>query len=503
MPAVRAAPYAPVKEHIQEPPVSARKLLTKGNIWSIIPEEWALPPKSECQVINMETQRPSTPLFSNRALVNLTVPIALNSLMAIFMGMADSIMVSSAGAAAVSAVSLVDALNNVFTTAFDAIPIGGSVVTSQYIGARQYEKAKASVCQILYSGFTIAVICMTLLLCFRKQVLNLIYGTIEQDVFDNAVTYFTLTLISFPFLVIGCTSTATLRAMAKSRQAVTITITVNFLNVIGNAILIYGFKIGVAGAAISTTLARIVWCVWGVLAMQSKKLPMQVDKIFPIRLDWDIMKRVLRVGSANGFENALFYVGRLLVSSLVASLGTVYIAAYSLASNLNNFGWTMTGAFTTSSMTVVGQCVGAGEKAQARQNAKKLLMAATVTMVISFSLVAIFSHQLVSLYDLTPEELDVAAYHTRFAAILTIFTGYSLSFVPMGSFRAAGDIRYPMVVTIATMFIFRVAFSYLLCYGFHLGLMSVWIGMAADWVCRTVLNSVHFIRGKWLDKKLI
>ena len=451
----------------------------------------------------METLKPRAPLFSNRALVNLTVPIALNSLMAIFMGMADSMMVSSAGAAAVSAVSLVDAINNVFTTAFDAIPVGGAIVTSQYIGAKQIEKAKQSVRQIIYSGFTIALLCMVLLLCFRKQVLNLIYGSIEQDVFDNAVTYFTLTLISFPFLVLGCTGTATLRAMAKSRQAVTITITANALNVVGNAILIYGFKMGVAGAALATTFSRVVWCVWGMIAIRSKKLPMQVDKVLPIRIEKDIMKRVLKVGTTNGFENALFYVGRLMVSTLIASLGTVYIAAYSLASSLNNFGWTMIAAYSMTSMTVVGQCIGAGEKGQAKHNAKKLLFAATVTMVVCFGLVALFSNQLVGLYDLKPEELAVAAYHTRFAALLTIFTGYSMSFAPMGAFRAAGDIRYPMVVTIATMFIFRVGLSYLLCYVFGLGLYSVWLGMAADWVCRTILNSVHFTRGKWLDKKLI
>ncbi len=451
----------------------------------------------------MEALNQRAPMFSNRALINLGVPIALNSLMAIFMGMADSVMVSSAGVAAVSAVSLVDAVNNVFTTSFDAIPIGGSIVTSQYIGARQYEKAKESVRQILYSGVMIALVCMTLLLCFRKQVLNLIYGTIEQDVFDHAVTYFTLTLISFPFLVTGCTATATLRAMAKSRQAVTITITVNLLNVVGNAILIYGFKMGVAGAAISTTFGRIVWCIWGLLAMRSKKLPMQIKNIFPIRVNWDTMKRVLRVGTTSGMENGLFYVGRLAVSSLVASLGTIYVAAYSLASTLNNFGWVMLGTFTTTSMTVVGQCVGAGEKGQAKQNAKKLLMASTVTMLATFSLVFLFRNQLVRLYDLTPEELDVAAYYTGVAALLTIFTGYSMSFVPMGMFRAAGDIRYPMAVTLTTMAVFRVGLSYLLCLGFGLGLMGVWLGMAADWLCRTILNTIHFCRGKWLDKKLI
>lgn len=291
--------------------------------------------------------------------------------------------------------------------------------------------------------------------------------------------------------------------MAKNRQAVTITITANALNVVGNAILIYGFKMGVAGAAIATTFSRVIWCVWGMIAIRSKKLPTQLEKVFPIRIDKDIMKRVLKVGTTNGFENALFYVGRLLVSTLIASLGTVYIAAYSLASSLNNFGWTMIAAYSTTAMTVVGQCIGAGEKGQAKQNAKKLLFAATITMVVCFGLVALFSNQLVGLYDLKPEELEVAAYYTRFAALLTIFTGYSMSFAPMGAFRAAGDIRYPVVVTTSTMFIFRVGLSYLLCYGFGLGLESVWLGMAADWICRTILNSIHFVRGKWLDKKLI
>jgi Na+-driven multidrug efflux pump len=162
--------------------------------------------------VDMETTNQRAPMFSNRALLNLGIPLALSSLMTILMGTADSIMVSTAGAAAVSAVSIVDAINAVFTTAFDSIPIGGSVVTSQYIGAKRFDKAKECVSQILYAVVLFATLCMVLLLCFRKQVLNLIYGTIEPEVFNNAVTYFTITLVSYPFLVMGCTATATLRA---------------------------------------------------------------------------------------------------------------------------------------------------------------------------------------------------------------------------------------------------------------------------------------------------
>lgn len=451
----------------------------------------------------METLNKRTPLFTNRALINLGIPIVLNCLMSILMGTVDSIMVSAAGAAAVSAVSIVDAINNVFTTMFDSIPIGGSVVTSQYMGARQQEKAKESVRQILYSGVVLAFLCMVLMLCLRKQVLHWIYGTIEEDVFRQAVTYFTITLLSYPFLVAGCTATATLRSIARSRQAVTITISVNVLNVVGNAILIYGFDLGVAGAAISTVCSRIIWCVWGLLTLRNKKLPVPLEKVFPVRVDWDVMKRVLRVGMSNGFENGLFYVGRLLVSSLVASLGTLYIAAYSLSSTLSTFGWSILSAFTTTSMTVVGMCIGAGEKEQAKHNAKKMLVWSTVTMVALFSLVFIFRRQLVGLYKLKPEELDVAAYYTGVAAILTVISCYSMSFTPVGIFRAAGDIRYPLILASSTMILFRVGLSYLLCLGFQMGLMGVWLGMAADWLCRTIFNTIHFCRGKWLDKKLI
>ena len=444
-----------------------------------------------------------SPMFTNRALINLGFPILLNCLMSFLMGTVDSIMVSAAGAAAVSAVSIVDAINAVFTTVFDSIPIGGSVVTSQYLGAKQYEKAKESIRQILYSGVVLALICMVSMLCLRRQVLNWIYGTIEVDVYQQAVTYFTITLLSYPFLVAGCTATATLRSMAKSRQAVTITISVNALNVVGNAVLIYGFHLGVAGAAAATVFSRIVWCVWGLLALRSKKLSVQLDRIFPIRLDWSVLKRVLLVGMGNGFENGLFYVGRLLVSSLVASLGTVYIAAYSLSSTLSSFGWSALSAFTTTAMTVVGICIGAGEKEQARQNAKKMLLWSSVSMVVLFSLVFVFRRQLVGLYKLKTEELEVAAYYTGVAAVLTVITGYSMSFTPVGVFRAAGDLRYPVVLASATMILFRVGLSYLLCLYFEMGLMGVWLGMGADWLCRTIFNTVHFCRGKWLDKKLI
>ncbi len=456
-----------------------------------------------CKVMSMETVSKRPPLFSNRALVALTIPVILDALLSIIMGAVDSVMVSTAGESAVSAVSLVDAINIVFISFYAALSTGGSVVTSQYIGSREIDKAKICIRQILYAGLIVSVFFSVLLISLNEQTLTLVYGNLDQDVFDQAKTYFWITALGFPFSVIGTISTATLRAMARNKESVTISMTMNLVNIAGNAILIYGFNMGVAGAAIATTFGRFVFAVMGLISVHRKSLPVRYEKLWRFDFHWDIMKRVLRMGLSNGTENALFNIGRVLVSSLVSSFGTVYIAAHSVANTIGNIGWTITGSFGTVLLTVVGQCIGADETEQAKQYSKKLLSASTVVMLVIFSLVFLLRNQLVRLFDFAPETLQVCAYYVGAASVLTVLACYSLAFTPVMGFRAAGDIRYAMTLSISTMFIFRVGLSYLLCKVFGMGLMGVWLGMAVDWACRSILNSIHFHSGKWLHKKVI
>lgn len=451
----------------------------------------------------METEsRP--PLFTNRTLIGLTVPIIIDALLAIIAGMVDSAMVSSAGEAAVSAVSLVDAINILCISVFSSIAVGGSVITTQYIGSRNYGSASTSANQLLYAATAIATVLMAGMLCVHGPLLKLIYGSIETDVFDNAKVYFFITLLGYPFSAIGSSATAVLRSMGKNSQAVTITIVFNVINVIGNAILIYGFHMGVAGAAISTTFSRFMFAVLGLILAHRKSLPVRFRKLLRFRLDWDIMCRVLRIGLTNGLEGGLFHVGKILIASLVSSFGTVYIAANSVSGTINNIGWTIVGSFGTVLLTVVGQCIGAGEYEQAKAYVKKIITAATVAMVVIFGTVFLLRHQLVRLFDFGPESLETAAYYTGVSALFSIVSLYSLSFVPMNAFRAAGDIRYAVTLSLISMFAFRVAFCYVINAIFpSLGLMCVYIGMVADWALRSVMNIVRYRSGKWLHKRLI
>ncbi len=452
----------------------------------------------------MDAIEKRAPLFTNKVLVGMTIPIILDALLAIVAGMVDSAMVSSAGEAAVSAVSLADAINLLFIATFSGMAIGGSVVTSQYIGKRDYKHACVSANQLLYLSTAIAVFFMAALLCLRVPLLRLVYGSIEADVFENAKIYFFYTLLGYPFFAVGASSAAVLRAMGKNRQAVTITIFYNILNVIGNAILIYGFKLGVAGAAISTTCSRVVYAVMGVWLAHNKDLPAHFEKILKFRLDFSVMRRVFRIGITNGMENSLFYVGKILITSLIATFGTIAIAANSVASTLNNIGWTIVGSFGTVLLPVVGQCIGAGEPEQAKINMKKLLAAATVIMFTLFATVFLLRHQLVRLFDFGQEALDASAYYTGVMALCSIFSLYSFAFVPMQAFRAAGDIRYTTILSLSSMFAFRVALCFALNALFpSMGLMCVCVGMWADWVFRSVMNIIRYRSGKWLHKQMV
>ena len=447
---------------------------------------------------------PRPPLFTNRALVGLTIPVILDALLGIIAGMVDSAMVSSAGEAAVSAVSLVDSVNVLFISVFASIAVGGSVVTTQYVGSRNYKQACVSANQLFYAGTAISAVLMAIMLCLKEPLLRLIYGSIEADVFENAVTYFSITLIGYPFSAMGNASTAVLRSMGKNRQAVTTSITLNIINVIGNATLIYGFHMGVAGAAISTTFSRMVFAAMGLFLTHQKKLPVHFEKLLRFRLDFHVMRRVLRIGLTNGMESSLFHVGKILISSLVSSFGTVFIAANSVSFTINNIGWTIVGSFGTVLLTVVGQCIGADETEQAKAYTKKLLTVATVVMVAMFSCVFFLRRYLVLLFDFSPEALEVSAYYTGVSALFSIFTLYSFSFVPMSAFRAAGDIRYAVTLSITSMFAFRVAACYLVNALFpSIGLMCVYVGMGLDWGFRSVMNIIRYCSGKWLHKRLI
>ena len=451
----------------------------------------------------MHSEQRHSLMFSNRALVSLAVPIVLDSFLAILAGLVDTAMVSTAGEAAVSAVSLVDNVNMLFIYLMSAMATGGAVVTAQYIGSKNITKAKTAANQLIYISVAVSLAIMLPMLYFAPGIIHMVYGQIEPEVFENCKTYFFYILIGYPFFAIGTSCSALLRSMAKSKPALFIAAAVNVLNVIGNAVLIYGFDMGVAGAAISTTFSRVVWAAVSLWMLHSKSLAVHFEKLFKFRIDFDIMRRVTNIGMANGLENSLFQLGKILVSSLISTFGTIAIAANSVANTVLSIGWNTISSFGTTLLTVVGQCMGAGEYEQARMYTKKIANFGLIAVFVLFGSIFLLRNQIVGMFSFGPEALAESAKFVGIGALLTIGSVYAWSFMPMHSFRAAGDTRYALVLSVSSMFTFRVALSYLLGSYFKMGLLGVWLGMWADWICRAILNIIRYRSGKWLTKKVI
>ena len=447
-------------------------------------------------------QTKQEPMFTRKMIVALIVPLILEQLLSVFVGMADSIMVSSVGEAAVSGISLVDSINFLLIQLFAALATGGAVICSQYIGKRDNENAGQAAKQLLYFSVLFAALLGAVAIIFNRGLLRLIFGQVEDSVMESAETYFWLSAVSYPFLALYNAGAALFRSMNKSRVTLYISVLVNIINVAGNTLLIYGLNMGVAGAATATLAAR---AVGGIVIFWLLCKPRQLIHIanpFQFRMDGAMLKRILRIGIPTGTENSLFQLGKLLLSHLVATFGTASISANAISNTLVSLSNIPGAAIGLGLVTIVGQCMGARETKQASQYTKKMLALTFLLMNILNILMFIGAEWMAGIYHLSAEATSTAVTIIRsFALASAIF--WPLSFTIPNALRAAGDAKFTMVVSITSMFLFRVALAYLLAYTTDIGVMTVWLGMYADWVVRGVIYTIRFLRGKWKNIKLI
>ena len=445
----------------------------------------------------------SNPMFSNSQLISLAIPVVIDALLFMAVGLVDSVMVATAGSEAVSAVSLSDSILSFFMLIQNSIAAGGGVVAAQYIGRGDYESARRAAKQTLYISTLYSSIIMVLLLLFTSPVIRLVYGELDPAVFSNCKTYFFWILLGFPVYSIGNVCATMLRSQANTKLALYLAGAVNILNAIGNAILIYGFDMGVAGAAISTTVSRLVYCVLGVLVLRNREAPIYLSKIWKVRFEKDMLRRVMNIGIANGIEGGLNQFGSILISMMVAALGTATVTVVSITCKIGGLAWSLVSALQIVVMTVVGQCIGAGELEQAKMYTKKFTLYANVATFALFSLLIIFRNRVVLLYDLDAALLSECGKQLFYASAITILTFYGRAFIPLSSFRAAGDTKYAVCASLIGMFVGRVVLAYVFLSWLKLGALGLWIGMGANHLICAVFSTVRLRSGKWLNKKVI
>ena len=449
------------------------------------------------------TQKPINPLFTRQALVALLLPLIAEQALSVTIGLADTLMVSSVGEAAVSGVSLVDSFNTLMIQVMSALATGGAVVTSQYIGHREPKNAKAAAAQILFVLASFSLVVAAVVVVGRHAILRGIFGSIDADVMRYAETYFLLSALSYPFIGLYNAGAALFRAQGNSKISMLSSLVMNVINIGGNAVLIYGFGMGVLGAALASLVSRAVSCLVVLWLLQRPGCPLRVEGLKALAPDGSLIRRILRVGIPAGIENGMFQIGKLSVSSLTSTLGTAAIAANAVANTASTFLNIPANAVGMAALTVVGQCLGAGEKEQAVYYSRRLLLTAYCgAWVMNLSAFLFANRFVISLFNLSPEAQTMALQVMVWFNFVSLFFWPS-SFTLPNILRAAGDARFTMAVSILSMWVFRVGFCYVMVLGFHGRLLSIWMGMFLDWVFRSLCFFVRFARGRWMEQSVI
>lgn len=441
-------------------------------------------------------------MFTNRMIRSLLIPVVLEQLLNSIMGTADTMMVSNVGSAAISAVSLVDSINILVIQAFSALAAGGAIVCAQYIGQQNQERANESARQVLFIITLISIVVSAICLGFKKPLLRLIFGSVEVDVMRASEIYFFYTALSFPFIALYDAAASIFRAQDNTKGPMTISMISNIMNIVGNAIMIWGFHMGVAGAAIATLISRIFCALVVLIQLRRERQPIVVRDYLKIRPDWPMIGRILGIGIPSGVENSMFQLGKLAIQSTVSTLGTVAIAAQAMTNILENLNGIAGIGVGVGLMTIVGQCMGANRKDEAVYYIKKLSVIAEVTIIVSCLLVFILTRPVTMLGGMEKTSADMCRHMVMWITIVKPIM-WVLAFVPAYGLRAAGDVKFSMISSCAVMWLCRFCLSVLLIRGLGFGPMGVWIGMFADWTVRAVLFTWRFHSRKWLEHKVI
>lgn len=440
--------------------------------------------------------------FSNRALIALIIPIIIEQFLALLVGLADTLMVSYAGEAAVSGVSLVNQLNNVFIMIFTALASGGAIIASQYIGSEDRPNGNLAASQLVMLILVISMILTVGLFTFGSNIFQLIFGKVDKSVYNAGMTYLYISAMSFPFLALYNGCAGLYRSMGKTKAIMNISIVMNIINVVGNYIGVFILHAGVAGVAYPSLVSRVLAAIIMVILASKKNQILYIELKKVVSWNGEMVKRIFRIAIPNSIENGLFQISKVALSSIVALFGTVQIAANGVAQSF----WSMAALFATAMgpafVTVIGQYMGAGNKEGADYYMIKLLKMTYFGSVIWNFIFFLFTPFLLQFYSLSEEGkhlvIILVLIHNVFNALFCP-TAFSLS----NGLRAAGDIRYTMFSAIFSTVIVRVIFSIILGLWMNMGVIGIALAMAIDWGVKAFLTLYRYLSKKWQNFQVI
>ena len=439
--------------------------------------------------------------FSNRALKRLIVPMIIEQFLAILVGMSDSIMVATVGEHAVSGVSLVDNIFILLIYLFAALATGGAVVMGQYLGQNKHEKANRAVNQLILFTALFAICIMIGLYLARNLILHRVFGAIEANVMEASKTYLLIVSASIPFIALYNAGAAVFRTMGNSKVPMYLSMMMNAINVGGNAILIFGFGMGVAGAATSTLVSRVISAVAIILLLCSPEHLLHLERPFSFKLDFGMLKKIAYIGIPNGLENGMFQLGKIMVLSMITGFGTAAIAANAVSNIIATFQVLPGMSVGMAVITVCSRCVGAGDYEAARYYPRTILKLVHILIIVFSVTTLVALPGIMHLYNLSDDAMTFTKQIIWYHGICCMLI-WPEAFTLPNTLRAASDVKFCMILSIISMWVFRIAFSYIIAVRMGMGVLGVWIAMTVDWAVRAVLFIIRYRGKRWQHKSI-
>jgi len=443
-------------------------------------------------------------MFTNRELRHLFLPLVVEQALEFLVGLTATLFVSSVGEAAVSGVSLVDAIIMLLIAAFGALATGGAVVAGQYLGNRQPDKANEAVRHLFWLAAVASLAVTAFLYIGTPWILDGLFGAITPEVRHHASTYLALVNASIPAIALYAAAAAVFRTIGKTRVTMYVAALMNVGNIVASAVLIYGFHLGTVGVGIASLGSRVLAAAVMVALALNRALPVFLrfsGKIVD-QLRGPMVAAILKIGVPFAVENGLFHVGRILVLSLISGFGTAAIAANAVGTAISVFQVLPGMAIGLGLTTVISRCVGAGDFDQARFYHRKIIRLVYVTNMALSLLILAGLPWILGAYHLSPEATSLAW------MLLLIHTAGVLTIWPLGltlpvTLRATGDARFPLAVSLSTMVACRLVLAYVFGVGLGMGVVGAWLAMVCDWAVRSVFFVGRYRSGRWMQFRVV
>ncbi len=444
----------------------------------------------------------SKKLFNRKELLKLIFPLMVELAFTLLVGMIDTVMVSSVGEAAVSGVSLIDTVFQLLIYIFAAFATGGAVVAGQYLGAGKKEEARTTSGQLVWFSGLVSIGIMGFIYLIRKFLLTVVFGAITPGVYRCANNYLLIVALSIPALSVYESGAAIFRTMGNSKITMYLSAMMNLINICGNAVFIYLLKFGTVGAAAATVVSRYAAAVVIICLLLQKKSVLHLEKTLHYKLDGIQIRKILSIGVPNGIENGLFQAGKIILASLVAGFGTSAITANAICQTVASIQVIPGSAMQLAVTTVIARCIGAKDEEQARYYNRVLLLMSYIALFVFCGMMWLALPVILKWYHLSQTTAGLTSrmvlVHTTGAVLI-----WPLAFVLSASMRAAGDVRFAMIISIISMWVFRIGAAYLFAGTLGIGALGIWLAMVCDWMFRAVVFSIRWLSGKWKEYRMV